>query len=151
LARARSRPAIRSARRAGRNIDEEETGHYSFGVSHPELFLPMMDGLGIARADVAAGPIEPEAIRYRACSIATALATLVRGRRGGHDLRRKGVHERREFEGRGERNRSTTSSRGTHGALRMPMTMRLTARTAVGGPSATRGECSPRLTVRPPT
>ena len=48
-----------------RNIDEEETGHYSFGVSHPELFLQMMDGLGIARADVAAGPVEPEAVRYR--------------------------------------------------------------------------------------
>jgi len=49
-----------------RNIDEEQTGHYSFGVSHPELFLEMMDGLGIARSMVTAGPLEPEAIAYRA-------------------------------------------------------------------------------------
>ena len=48
-----------------RNIDEEQTGHYSFGVSHPELFLRMMDGLGIARSVVQEGPLEPEAIRYR--------------------------------------------------------------------------------------
>src|SRR6185295_17683424 len=44
------------------NIDEEQTGHYSFGISHPELFLQMMDELGIAREKVAAGPVEPEAL-----------------------------------------------------------------------------------------
>ena len=49
-----------------RNIDEEETGHYSFGVSHPELFLQMMDGLGIPRSAVESGALEPEAIAYRA-------------------------------------------------------------------------------------
>jgi pyrroloquinoline-quinone synthase len=49
-----------------RNIDEEQTGHYSFGVSHPDLFLEMMDGLGIARTHVTSGPLEPEAVRYRA-------------------------------------------------------------------------------------
>jgi pyrroloquinoline-quinone synthase len=49
-----------------RNIDEEQTGHYSFGVSHPELFLEMMDGLGIARARIVDGPLEPEALAYRA-------------------------------------------------------------------------------------
>jgi pyrroloquinoline quinone (PQQ) biosynthesis protein C len=49
-----------------RNIDEEQTGHYSFGVSHPELFLEMMDGLGIARDRIAQGPLEPEALAYRA-------------------------------------------------------------------------------------
>jgi hypothetical protein len=48
------------------NIDEEQTGHYSFGISHPELFLQMIDGLGIDRRDVAEGPIEPEAVAYRA-------------------------------------------------------------------------------------
>jgi pyrroloquinoline-quinone synthase len=48
------------------NIDEEQTGHYSFGVSHPDLFLQMMDGLGIDRADVEVGRIEPEAVAYRA-------------------------------------------------------------------------------------
>jgi pyrroloquinoline-quinone synthase len=49
-----------------RNIDEEQTGHYSFGVSHPELFLEMMDGLGIPRSSVSQGPLEPEALVYRA-------------------------------------------------------------------------------------
>jgi pyrroloquinoline-quinone synthase len=48
-----------------RNIDEEQTGHYSFGVSHPELFLEMMDGLHIPRKSVIEGPLEPEAARYR--------------------------------------------------------------------------------------
>jgi len=48
------------------NIDEEQTGHYSFGVSHPELFLQMIDGLGIDRRKVSEGPIEAEAIGYRA-------------------------------------------------------------------------------------
>lgn len=50
-----------------RNIDEEQTGHYSFGSSHPDLFLEMMEGLGIdPRAIVAAGPpLEPEAVAYR--------------------------------------------------------------------------------------
>jgi hypothetical protein len=83
-----------------RNIDEEETGHYSFGISHPELFLQMMDGLGIARSDVTAGPIEPEAVAYRALLdgysgsppwfVGAAVITIfVEG----------SVHERREFEG----------------------------------------------------
>jgi pyrroloquinoline-quinone synthase len=49
-----------------RNIDEEQTGHYSLGVSHPELFLQMMDGLGIARERVTGGALEPEALAYRA-------------------------------------------------------------------------------------
>ena len=83
-----------------RNIDEEETGHYSFGVSHPELFLQMMDGLGIERADVTAGPLEPEALQYRALLdrysgsspwfVGAAVVTIfVEG----------SVHERLEFEG----------------------------------------------------
>jgi pyrroloquinoline-quinone synthase len=49
-----------------RNIDEEQTGHYSLEISHPELFLQMMDGLGIARDQVTDGKLEPEAIAYRA-------------------------------------------------------------------------------------
>ena len=83
-----------------RNIDEEATGHYSFGVSHPELFLQMMDGLGVARADVTSGPIEPEALAYRALLdrfsgsppwfVGAAVVTIfVEG----------SVHERREFDG----------------------------------------------------
>lgn len=33
------------------NIFEEETGKLTLGVSHPELFLRMMEGLGFSRAD----------------------------------------------------------------------------------------------------
>ncbi|HMI83368.1 MAG TPA: iron-containing redox enzyme family protein [Polyangiaceae bacterium] len=83
-----------------RNIDEEETGHYSFGVSHPELFLQMIDGIGIARDEVAAGALEPEALHYRALLdrysgsppwfVGAAVVTIfVEG----------SVHERREFDG----------------------------------------------------
>jgi pyrroloquinoline quinone (PQQ) biosynthesis protein C len=50
------------------NIYEEETGKLSFGVPHPELFLEMIDGLGIdrARITVPEPPLEPEAVDYRA-------------------------------------------------------------------------------------
>ncbi len=50
------------------NIYEEQTGKLSLGVPHPELFLEMMDGLGIAR-EVITGPtpaLAPEAVAYRA-------------------------------------------------------------------------------------
>jgi pyrroloquinoline-quinone synthase len=92
-------PPLEARAALARNIDEEETGHYSFGVSHPELFLQMMDGLGIARVDVASGALEPEALRYRALLdrysgsppwfVGAAVVTIfVEG----------SVHERREFE-----------------------------------------------------
>jgi pyrroloquinoline quinone (PQQ) biosynthesis protein C len=50
------------------NIYEEQTGKLSFGVAHPELFLEMMDGLGIARSEITddAVKLTPEAIAYRA-------------------------------------------------------------------------------------
>ena len=48
------------------NIFEEQTGKLSLGVAHPELFLEMMDGLGIPRASIEGGPLEPEALAYRA-------------------------------------------------------------------------------------
>jgi pyrroloquinoline-quinone synthase len=50
------------------NIYEEQTGKLSFGVPHPELFLEMLDGLGIARALVEGDgpPLVPEAVAYRA-------------------------------------------------------------------------------------
>jgi len=50
------------------NIYEEQTGGLSFGVPHPELFLEMLDGLGIDRGPVeAALPVlSAEAIAYRA-------------------------------------------------------------------------------------
>jgi pyrroloquinoline quinone (PQQ) biosynthesis protein C len=55
---------VRSA--LARNIAEEQTGAQSFGTPHPELFLEMIDGLGIGRAEVTAGDLEPEACAYRA-------------------------------------------------------------------------------------
>jgi pyrroloquinoline-quinone synthase len=50
------------------NIYEEQTGRLSFGVAHPELFLEMMDGLGVGRDLVAANEpaLVPEAVAYRA-------------------------------------------------------------------------------------
>jgi pyrroloquinoline-quinone synthase len=50
------------------NLYEEQTGGLSFGVPHPELFLEMMDGLGLSSAHVASAdpPLEPEARAYRA-------------------------------------------------------------------------------------
>ena len=59
-------PPIDARAALARNIDEEQTGHYSFGISHPELFLQMMDGLGIERSAVTEGALEPEALAYRA-------------------------------------------------------------------------------------
>jgi len=59
-------PPVDARAALARNIDEEQTGHYSFGVSHPELFLEMMDGLEIARTSVEQGQLEPEARAYRA-------------------------------------------------------------------------------------
>jgi pyrroloquinoline-quinone synthase len=49
------------------NIYEEQTGKLSLGAAHPELFLEMMDGLGIPRGDVTrADGLEPELLAYRA-------------------------------------------------------------------------------------
>jgi pyrroloquinoline-quinone synthase len=90
------------------NIYEEQTGGLSLGVPHPDLFLEMMDGLGIPRRaveappdDPSAPPLEPEATRYRALLDevsarppwvvgAAVLTIFVEG----------SVHERAELEGR---------------------------------------------------
>lgn len=58
-------PDVRAA--LAENIFEEQTGKLSIGVSHPELFLEMMDGLGYARSamEAAEPPLEPEAVAYR--------------------------------------------------------------------------------------
>jgi pyrroloquinoline-quinone synthase len=93
-------PPLEARAPLARNIDEEQTGHYSFGISHPELFLQMIDGLGIARHEVTAGALEPEAIAYRSLLdrysgsppwvVGAAVVTIfVEG----------SVHERAEFEG----------------------------------------------------
>lgn len=87
------------------NIAEEQTGHLSFGVSHPELFLRMMEGLGLSRARMTSldPPLEPEALAYRAMLDrvsaappwivgAAVLTIFVEG----------SVHERAEREGKRE-------------------------------------------------
>jgi pyrroloquinoline quinone (PQQ) biosynthesis protein C len=57
-------PAVR--RMLAENIYEEETGALSFGKSHPELFLTMMQGLGLATSDFEVIRLLPEARAYRA-------------------------------------------------------------------------------------
>jgi pyrroloquinoline quinone (PQQ) biosynthesis protein C len=48
------------------NIFEEQTGKLSIGVSHPQLFLEMMAGLGFSPADLEdSSNIQPEAKHYR--------------------------------------------------------------------------------------
>lgn len=87
------------------NIAEEQTGHLSFGASHPELFLRMMEGLGLSRARMTSldPPLEPEALAYRAMLDrvsaappwivgAAVLTIFVEG----------SVHERAEREGKRE-------------------------------------------------
>lgn len=48
------------------NIYEEQTGGLSGGVPHPELFLRMIDGLGIPRARITEAELLPGARAYRA-------------------------------------------------------------------------------------
>lgn len=48
------------------NIYEEDTGGLSFGKSHPELFLVMMEGLGFARKDFERIALLPASRAYRA-------------------------------------------------------------------------------------
>jgi len=50
------------------NIFEEQTGKLSLGRPHPELFLVMMEGLGLSRDEITAAhpTLEPEAVVYRA-------------------------------------------------------------------------------------
>ncbi|MBI2892299.1 MAG: iron-containing redox enzyme family protein [Deltaproteobacteria bacterium] len=49
------------------NVYEEQTGGLSFGVSHPDLFLEMMEGLGLDRVALSSPEgLVPEAVAYRA-------------------------------------------------------------------------------------
>lgn len=85
------------------NIYEEQTGGLSLGAPHPELFLEMMDGLGIARSDVEgeAPPIEPEAAAYRAMlDRVSASAPWVVGAAVLTIFVEGSVHERAELAGR---------------------------------------------------
>lgn len=86
------------------NLFEEETGKLSTGKPHPELFLHMMDGLGLDRDRFAAIRLLPGAVTYRRWIDrvtesdhwleGVALVTLfIEG----------SVHERRYVEGTGDR------------------------------------------------
>jgi pyrroloquinoline-quinone synthase len=94
-------PPLEVRRALAENIFEEQTGKLSLGVPHPDLFLEMVDGLGIPRGSVVEGALEPEALAYRALldrrSIeapwivgAAVLTIFVEG----------SVHERADTEGR---------------------------------------------------
>lgn len=48
------------------NIYEEDTGGLSLGRSHPELFLQMMEGLGLRERDFGTIALLPASRRYRA-------------------------------------------------------------------------------------
>jgi len=48
------------------NLFEEETGKLSLGRPHPDLFLRMMEGLGLGRARFSRIDLLPEAAAYRA-------------------------------------------------------------------------------------
>lgn len=56
-------PAVR--RMLAENIYEEDTGGLSFGKSHPELFLVMMQGFGLATGDFERIRLLPAARAYR--------------------------------------------------------------------------------------
>lgn len=56
-------PAVR--RMLAENIFEEDTGGLSLGMSHPELFLKMMKGLGYRIKDFERIALLPESRRYR--------------------------------------------------------------------------------------
>lgn len=48
------------------NIFEEDTGQLSLGISHPQLFLKMMNGLGFSKGSFKDIPLFPASRRYRA-------------------------------------------------------------------------------------
>lgn len=85
------------------NIFEEQTGKLSLGVSHPALFLEMIDGLGIPRPVIEGRtpPLVPEAIAYRAfLDEVSASPPWVVGAAVLTIFVEGSVHERAEIEGR---------------------------------------------------
>ncbi|WP_455244036.1 TenA family transcriptional regulator [Petrachloros mirabilis] len=58
-------PSVR--RMLAENIYEEDTGGLSLGKSHPDLFLAMMNGLGLSTRRFERVTLLPAARRYRAC------------------------------------------------------------------------------------
>lgn len=92
---------VRSA--LAENIYEEQTGKLSLGVPHPELFLEMIDGLGMSRAEVEATEprLAPAALAYRAfLDQVSAASPWVVGAAVLTIFVEGSVHERAEMEGR---------------------------------------------------
>ncbi len=58
-------PPLSVRKMLAENIFEEDTGHLSLGVSHPELFLKMMQGLGFRPRAFEQMPLLPATRRYR--------------------------------------------------------------------------------------
>ncbi len=58
-------PPLSVRKMLAENICEEETGHLSLGVSHPELFLKMMQGLGFRSGAFERMTFLPATRRYR--------------------------------------------------------------------------------------
>ena len=58
-------PPLSVRKMLAENIFEEDTGHLSFGVSHPELFLKMMQGLGFRPGAFEPMTLLPATRRYR--------------------------------------------------------------------------------------
>ena len=59
-------PPMTARRMLAENIFEEDTGRLSLGISHPELFLQMMKGLGFTKKCFEEIPLLPASHRYRA-------------------------------------------------------------------------------------
>jgi pyrroloquinoline quinone (PQQ) biosynthesis protein C len=59
-------PPAEVRRALAENLYEEQTGGLSGGVAHPELFLRMIDGLGMDRREIERAPLLPASAAYRA-------------------------------------------------------------------------------------
>ena len=57
-------PPLSVRKMLAENIFEEDTGQLSLGMSHPELFIKMMRGLGLRRKDFNQIPLLPATRRY---------------------------------------------------------------------------------------
>jgi pyrroloquinoline quinone (PQQ) biosynthesis protein C len=101
LARILGQGPPQEVRRAlAENLYEEQTGGLSSGVSHPELFLRMIDGLRIERGAIENAMLLPASARYRAfLDEVSAASPWVVGAAVLTIFVEGSVHERAEIEG----------------------------------------------------